>query len=103
MTNPSALTVSAWTNAASSSSLNCLVDNWTGPTGGPANSDFTVTSVTNSGNLSHPGSNLGTCTASNFDKNTVATGTWTYALGGTPTNWPAGVYTTTVTYTATGI
>lgn len=99
LANPGALTVSAWTNAATTSDLTCSVNAWN-TTGGPANADFTVTS---GGTLAHPGANLGACAPTSFTKNSVVTGTWTYALGGTPTSWSAGVYTTTVTYTATGI
>jgi hypothetical protein len=99
LTNPAALNVAAWTNAATTSNLTCSVDAWNAA-GGPANSDFTVTS---GGTLAHPGANLGACAPTNFTKNSVVTGTWTYALGGTPSTWSAGVYTTTVTYTATGI
>lgn len=100
MTNPAALAVSAWTNAATTSTVNCAMGTWVGPAGGPANVDFTVTST---GTLPHPGANLNVCAATAFPKNTVATGTWAYALGGTPASWPAGAYTNVVTYTATGI
>lgn len=100
MANPAALAVSAWTNAATTSTVNCAMGAWTGPAGGPANADFTVATT---GTLTHPGANLNACAATNFAKNVVATGTWTYSLGGTPSGWPAGSYTNVVTYTATGI
>lgn len=100
LTNPGALAVSAWTNAATTSTVNCAMGAWVGPAGGPANVDFVVTTT---GTLTHPGANLSVCAATSFAKNTVASGTWAYALGGTPVNWPAGVYTNVVTYTATGI
>lgn len=100
VTNPAALAVSAWTNAATTSTVNCAIGTWTGPAGGPANVNFAVAST---GTLGHPGTNLNACTATAFAKNTVATGTWAYTLGGSPNNWPAGVYTNTITYTAAGI
>lgn len=92
------LTVYAWTNA-NSGTINCTAPVMA-PTGGPVNADFTVT-VT--GSLPHPGGNLGACTSTSFNSNIVATGTWQYVLGGTPANWKAGSYATTVTYTATGV
>ena len=100
MTNPAALAVSAWTNAATTSTVNCAMGAWTGPAGGPVNADFTIVTT---GTLTHPGLNLGACAATAFAKNTVATGTWAYSLGGTPATWPAGTYTNVITYTATGI
>jgi hypothetical protein len=100
VSNPAALAVAAWTNAATTSTVNCAMGTWTGPAGGPASVNFAVAST---GTLGHPGTNLSACTATAFAKNTVATGTWAYTLGGTPNNWPAGVYTNTITYTAAGI
>jgi hypothetical protein len=100
VTNPAALAVSAWTNATTTSTVNCAIGTWTGPAGGPSNVNFSVAST---GTLGHPGTNLNACTATALAKNTVATGTWAYTLGGTPNNWPAGVYTNTITYTAAGI
>lgn len=100
MTNPAALNVSAWTNAATTSTVNCAMGAWTGPAGGPANADFTIVTT---GTLTHPGLNLNACAATTFAKNVVATGTWAYSLGGTPSGWPAGTYTNVITYTATGI
>lgn len=100
ITHPAALAVSAWTNAATTSTVNCAMGAWLGPAGGPANVNFAVTSA---GTLTHPGANLNVCAATTFPKNTVATGTWAYTLAGTPSNWPAGIYTNTITYTAAGI
>ncbi|MDP9912249.1 hypothetical protein J2W27_004375 [Variovorax boronicumulans] len=99
-TQPGALTVSAWTNAGTGT-INCAVSAWLPGTGtGPGNADFTV-NVT--GSLPHPGANLGACASTSFPSNAVATGTWAYVLGGSPTGWSAGSHTATVTYTATGI
>jgi len=92
------LTVYAWTNAGAGT-INCAVGAWNA-IGGPANADFTVTTT---GTLPHPGANLGACASTTFTSNTVATGTWAYALGGTPAAWVANTYTNTITYTAQGI
>ena len=100
-TNPAALNVFAWTNATSPT-INCSMGAWTGPAGGPANGNFTVTS-TGPTPVPHPGANLGACASTTFAANQLLSGTWAYALGGTPASWPAGVYTNQVTYTATGI
>lgn len=97
-TQPTALNVYAWTNAATAT-INCAVGTWVG-TSSPANADFAVT-VT--GTLPHPGLNLGACASTTIPINTLASGTWAYVLSGTPTNWGAGVHTNQVTYTATGI
>lgn len=94
-----AVNVFAWTNSTTGS-VNCTVGAWTGPTGGPANANFTI-AVT--GSLQHPGANLGACASTTIASNTLQSGTWTYNLGGTPASWPAGVYTNTITYTATGL
>lgn len=100
--SPAALTVSAWTNAATPT-INCAMGTWTGPaSGGPANADFTV-AATGASVLPHPGANLGACASTTFVRNTLYTGTWTYSLAGTPTSWQAGTYTNTVTYTAAGV
>ncbi|OLE92201.1 MAG: hypothetical protein AUI84_21530 [Delftia sp. 13_1_40CM_3_66_6] len=92
------LTVYAWTNAGAGT-INCAVGAWNA-TGGPANADFTVTTT---GTLPHPGPNLGACASTSFPSNVVATGTWAYALGGTPASWAANTYTNVITYTAQGI
>jgi len=93
-----ALTVYAWTNAGAGT-INCVVGAWNAA-GGPTNANFTVATT---GTLPHPGANLGACASTPFPSNVVATGTWTYALGGTPASWVANVYTNTITYTAQGI
>ncbi|QNK69936.1 hypothetical protein [Variovorax sp. PAMC26660] len=92
------LTVYAWTNAGAGT-INCALGAWSAA-GGPANGDFAVTAT---GNLPHPGANLGACASTSFNSNVVATSTWAYTLGGTPSSWVAGVYTNTITYTAQGI
>ena len=97
-TQPAALNVYAWTNATTAT-INCSVGTWVG-TNSPANADFAVT-VT--GTLPHPGANLGACASTTFPSRTLASGTWTYVLSGTPASWDAGVHTTTVTYTASGV
>jgi hypothetical protein len=100
--NPGALNVYAWTNATTPT-INCSVAAWTGPAGGPANTDFAVT-VTGATPVPHPGATLGACASTNFNPNQLLTGTWAYALSGAgAAAWPAGVYSTTVTYTATGL
>jgi hypothetical protein len=93
-----ALTVYAWTNAGAGT-INCAMGAWNA-TGGPTNANFTVTTT---GTLPHPGANLGACASTSFTSNVVATGTWTYALGGTPASWVANTYTNTITYIAQGI
>ena len=97
-TQPAALNVYAWTNATTAT-INCAVGTW-GGTNSPANADFAVT-VT--GTLPHPGANLGACASTTFPSRTLASGTWTYVLSGTPASWDAGVHTNTVTYTASGV
>ena len=97
-TQPAALNVYAWTNATTAT-INCAVGTWVG-TNSPANADFAVT-VT--GTLPHPGANLGACASTTFPSRTLASGTWAYVLSGTPASWGAGVHTTTVTYTASGV
>lgn len=99
--SPAALTVSAWTNAATPT-INCAMGAWAGPASGPANANFTVV-ASGAAVLPHPGANLGACASTTFTQNTLYTGTWTYSLGGTPANWPAGTYTNVVTYTASGV
>jgi hypothetical protein len=96
--SPAALSVFAWTNAAAGT-INCALGAWSA-TGGPTNANFTV-AVT--GTLPHPGANLGACASTAFGSNTLATGTWTYSLGGTPGSWAAGAYTNVITYTASGV
>ena len=97
-TQPAALNVYAWTNATVAT-INCAVGTWVG-TNSPANADFAVTVI---GTLPHPGANLGACASTTFPSRTLASGTWAYVLSGTPASWGAGVHTTTVTYTASGV
>ena len=97
-TQPAALNVYAWTNATTAT-INCSVGAWVG-TNSPVNSDFVVT-VT--GTLPHPGNDLGACVSTTIPSRTLASGTWAYELSGTPASWGAGVHTTTVTYTASGV
>lgn len=92
------LNVSAWTNA-STANINCSVGTWSAA-GGPGNGDFGVTTT---GNLPHPGSTLAACASTSITSNTLLSGTWTYALTGTPTSWKAGTYNNSVVYTATGL
>jgi hypothetical protein len=96
--DPAAINVYAWTNATTPS-INCSMGAWSGA-GGPTNANF---SVTVTGTLPHPGANLGACASTAFPANTLAAGTWRYALGGTPGSWSAGTYTNTITYTAQGL
>lgn len=97
---PAAIPVAAWTNAGSAT-ISCAVPVWSPASGGPVSSNFTV-SVT--GTLPHPGANLGACGGTTaLTANTLLSGTWAYVLAGTPSSWTAGAYTTTVTYTASGI
>ncbi len=95
---PDALEAMAWTNG-SSATLNCAMGDWN-TSGGPASSDFIVTS---DGKLPHPGENLGACQSVKFESNVVLKSAWKYVLKGTPTSWKAGVYTNTVTYTASSV
>ncbi|RDI21260.1 hypothetical protein [Pseudacidovorax intermedius] len=95
---PSALTVAAWTNAGVGT-LSCAVGAWSAA-GGPPNSSF---AVSGSGTLAHPGGDLGACSSSTIASNVLASGSWTYTLNGTPTSWTAGAYSATVTYTASGV
>ncbi len=97
-TQPAALNVYAWTNATTAT-INCSVGTWVG-TNSPVNSDFEVTVI---GTLPHPGANLGACASTTFPSRTLASGTWTYVLSGTPASWDPGVHTNTVTYTASGV
>jgi len=92
---------SAWTNA-SSATINCSATA-VAPATGPTLANFAVSGATGGTNLSHPGANLGACTSTAFGSNAVYSSTWTYTLGGTPATWPAGAYSSTVTYTASGV
>ncbi|MDR0261398.1 MAG: hypothetical protein LBI76_16485 [Comamonas sp.] len=94
-----AISVAAWTNAGNAT-INCAVGDWSAA-GGPTTSEFTVAT---SGTLTHPGTNLGTCTSTSLSSNALATGTWTYTLNSAGGDlWKAGTFKNTVTYTASGV
>jgi hypothetical protein len=94
-------TATAWTNAAAGT-VNCAATA-VAPAGGPTLADFGVAASATGSPLSHPGATLNACASTAFTSNQVRSSTWTYTLGGTPTTWPAGTYTSTVTYTASGV
>jgi len=98
---PGAVGVYAWTNAPGGGSLSYTASAF--GAGGPTLGNITVTPATG---LSHPVP-LALATSSTaavtFAATTVATGSWTYTLGGTPAGWQAGTYTSQVTYTATSL
>lgn len=99
--NPAAISAFAWTNSSGGGSLAYAATAF--GAGGPALGDITVTSAAG---LAHPApSPLATAStgATAFARNTLATGSWSFALGGTPAAWTAGQYTSTVTYTATSL
>ena len=101
ITNPAAVSAFAWTNSSGGGSLAYAATAFAG--GGPTLGDITVTSATG---LAHPApAVLATAStgATAFARNTLATGSWSFALGGTPAAWTAGQYTSTVTYTATSL
>lgn len=93
------LNVYAWANTLANPAISCAAT-VVAPTGGPTLADFTVTTT---GTLPHPTGTLAACTSTTFTKNVLASGTWKYVLGGTPTSWSAGAYTSIVTYTASAI
>jgi hypothetical protein len=96
--NPAAVAVAAWSNSAGST-VNCAATAFAA--GGPTLANVTVTAT---GTLPHPTGNLGACTATPaIAANTLVSGTWAYALGGTPASWAAGAYNAVVTYTATSL
>ena len=100
-TNPAAVSAFAWTNSSGGGSLAYAATAF--GTGGPALGDITVTSAAG---LAHPApAVLATAStgATAFARNTLATGSWSFALGGTPAAWTDGLYTSTVTYTATSL
>ena len=99
--NPAAISAFAWTNSSGGGSLAYAATAFAA--GGPTLGDITVTSATG---LAHPApAVLATAStgATAFARNTLATGSWSFALGGTPAAWTAGQYTSTVTYTATSL
>ena len=99
--NPAAISAFAWTNSSGGGSLAYAATAF--GAGGPALGDITVTSAPG---LAHPAPSPLAATstgATAFARNTLATGIWSFALGGTPAAWTAGQYTSTVTYTATSL
>ena len=101
VTNPAAVAAFAWTNSSGGGSLAYAATAF--GAGGPTLGNITVTSGTG---LAHPTpAALATAStgATTFAKNTLATGSWTYALGGTPATWTSGQYTSQITYTATSL
>ena len=99
--NPAAISAFAWTNSSGGGSLAYAATAFAA--GGPTLGDITVTTATG---LAHPApAVLATAStgATAFARNTLATGSWSFALGGTPAAWTAGQYTSTVTYTATSL
>ena len=104
-TNPADVSAFAWTNNSGGGSLVYAATPF--GAGGPALGDITVTSAaTSAPGLAHPAPSplVAVSTgATFFARNTLATGTWSFALGGTPTAWTAGQYTSQITYTATSL
>lgn len=99
--NPAAISAFAWTNSSGGGSLAYAATPFTA--GGPTLGDITVASAPG---LAHPAPSPLAATstgATAFARNTLATGIWSFALGGTPAAWTAGQYTSTVTYTATSL
>lgn len=95
------LTAYAWTNNSGGGNVTFSATAFAA--GGPSLSNVTVTNGAGTA-LAHPAANLGaTPTPTTFAAGSIHTRQWTYALGGTPSGWQAGVYSTTVTYTATSL
>ena len=99
--NSAAVSAFAWTNSSGGGSLAYAATAFAA--GGPTLGDITVTSDPG---LVHP-TPVALATDSTgpatFTKNALATGTWRFALGGTPDTWTAGQYTSQITYTATSL
>ena len=103
VTNPGAVSVWAWTNSSGGGNLNYTATAFVG-TGAPTLGDISVAVGTGLGHPGGAGPLAATGTPVGFSRNTVHTGSWTYSLSGTnAASWAAGVYTSTVTYTATSI
>ena len=101
ITNPADVSAFAWTNSSGGGSLAYAATPFAA--GGPTLGDITVASAPG---LAHPAPSPLAATstgATAFARNTLATGIWSFALGGTPAAWTAGQYTSTVTYTATSL
>ena len=100
-TNPAAVSAFAWTNSSGGGSLAYAATAF--GAGGPALGDITVASAPG---LVHPAPSplaAASTGATVFAKNILATGSWSFALGGTPVTWTAGQYTSQITYTATSL
>ena len=100
-TNPADVSAFAWTNSSGGGSLAYAATAF--GAGGPALGDITVTSASG---LVHPAPSplaAASTGATVFAKNILATGSWSFALGGTPVTWTAGQYTSQITYTATSL
>jgi hypothetical protein len=96
-TNPGAVNVFAWTNAASGGTLTCAT---TSLTAGLVAADFAVAST----GLAHPGTTAACATPTLFARNVLQTGNWTYTMTAATLNGlAAGAYTGLITYTATGV
>ena len=99
--NPAAISAFAWTNSLGGGSLAYAATAF--GAGGPTLGDIAVTSASG---LVHPDPSplaLASTGATAFARNTLATGRWSFALGGTPDTWTAGQYTSQITYTATSL
>ena len=96
----------AWTNSSGGGSLAYTATAFAATPAaavGPALGDITVTSAAG---LAHPVPAVlatASTTPTTFGKNTLASGSWTYALGGTPATWSSGQYTSRITYTASSL
>ena len=100
-TNPADVSAFAWTNNSSGGLLAYAATPFAA--GGPTLGDITVTSAPG---LAHPDPSplaIASTGATAFARNTLATGSWSFALGGTPAAWTAGQYTSQITYTATSL
>ena len=101
ITTPADVSAFAWTNSSGGGSLAYAADAFAA--GGPTLGDITVTSASG---LVHPAPSplaAASTGATVFAKNILATGSWGFALGGTPDTWTAGQYTSQITYTATSL
>lgn len=94
-------TASAWTNAGTAS-VNCAATAVT-PAGGPTLANFSAAHSTTGNPLPHPTGTMAACVSAAFTSNSLRSSTWTYTLGGTPSSWAAGTYSSQITYTASGV
>lgn len=95
----STVQVFAWTNA-SSASLTCTYT--AGTAGGPAASQFSV-GISGTAPPPHPGATLAACSTVTLNSNTLYNGNWIYTLTAPSAGYPAGVYNSSVVYSATGV